>query len=380
MHAAMTHRRRSRRAVLRGGIATLAGTVLPAVPLSGCESDEPDTIAAFLDDTVPADSSGTLIAALNQQLVLCRGWGDADRDSGVPAGCDTVYDVMSMTKQFTAAAILKLQMQGKLTVTDLISTHLGAAPPDKRGITVQQLLTHTAGLVDVLGDDYAVLSRDEVIAAAMASPLRTAPGRAHHYSNVGYSLLAAIIEEASDQSYEKYLAEQLFHPAGMDRTGYILPNWPDRDVAVEYDAQGTSHGQPFDHPWDDDGPYWNLRGNGGLLSTARDIFRWHRALLGDDVLDQRAKDELFTARVREEPGGDTFYAYGWVIADLTGHTVAWHNGGNGLSYGEIARTTDGNAMVFWITNQARSNRKHWDLEQLGPQITEGVLTRLLSEP
>jgi CubicO group peptidase (beta-lactamase class C family) len=161
-----------------------------------------------------------------------------------------------------------------------------------------------------------------MIAGAFASELRTRPGARYYYSNLGYSLLAAIIEKASGTGYEDYLAQELFAPAGMTQTGYVLPDWNPDAVAVEYDAQDRPQGRPDDHPWATDGPYWNLRGNGGLLSTAGDLGRWLLALEGDDVLDERAKADLFRPRVLEEPGGETRYAYGWVVAQTPFGTVA----------------------------------------------------------
>ena len=127
----------------------------------------------------------------------------------------------------------------------------------------------------------------------------------------------------------------------MTQTGYVLPDWQPEQVAIEYDADGVAQGRPFDHPWADDGPYWNLRGNGGLLSTASDMFRWHLALEGDEVLDERAKQELFEPRVLEEPGGDsrTTPTAGSCSTPTYGR-VLWHNGGNGWSYAEFARLPD----------------------------------------
>ena len=340
---------------------------------------EPSTqaIERLLEAKLPEGSSGTLVAALDGEMVVCQGWGLADREAEVSADCDTAYDIMSMTKQFTAAAILKLQMQGKLAVTDPISTYVGEVPADKRAITVQQLLTHTSGLVEILGGDYEPLTRAGMVAGAIGSELQSEPGDEHHYSNLGYSLLAAIIEEASGMGYEEYLSEHLFAPAGMTQTGYVLPDWRPDQVAVEYDAEGVPHGRPFEHPWADDGPYWNLRGNGGLLSTAGDMFRWHRALEGEQVLDEQALEELFEPRVLEEPGGGTYYGYGWVVQDSDDGRILWHNGGNGWSYGEIARAPDAGAMVFWATNQYRSTTGDWNFESLGQAITGGVLKRLL---
>ena len=238
-----------------------------------------------------------------RRIVSCEGFGRADHAARVAASCDTVYDIGSLTKQFTAAAVVKLEMLGRLDVHDTIERWLGPVPPDKAGITVQQLLTHTAGLVDSLGDDYERLTRRQLVTQALASPLRTAPGTAYHYSNLGYSLLAVIIERASGPGYEEFLDLHLFRPAGMTQTGYTLPRWRRSDVAVEYDARGVGQGRPFDHPWAASGPWWNLRGNGGLLSTTSDMARWHQALLDHRVLDRGAQRELFRPRVPERPIG-----------------------------------------------------------------------------
>jgi CubicO group peptidase (beta-lactamase class C family) len=361
-------------------LAALAALVL----LSSCGEDpttpaptpSPTANGVFSSSDAPEGTGGTLVAALEGEIVTCEGWGLADHESGVQAGCDTVYDIGSMTKQFTAAAILKLERQGELRVIDPIDRYLPDVPADKREITVQQLLTHTAGLIASLGSDYDPLSRADLIARAFSSELRSPPGSRHHYSNVGYSLLTAIVEEASGMGYEEYLSEHLLGPAGMTQTGYVLPDWQPEQVAVEYDAEGVAQGRPFDHPWADDGPWWNLRGNGGLLSTAGDMFRWHRALEGDDVLDEQAKHDLFEPRVLEEPGGGSYYAYGWVVFDSDHSRVLWHNGGNGWSYGEVARLPESGAMVFWVTNQYRGTGE-WNLERNGSALTQGVLERLL---
>lgn len=359
-------------------IAGLAGLATLAVHAASIDASAapPDTVATTagggIDDLFPDGASGSLVVVRGDELVSCRGWGESDRSAGVAATCDTVYDVMSMTKQFTAAAVLALQMEGRVSVADPITAFVDDVPADKQDITIHQLLTHTAGFVEILGDDYDPLSRPDLVSAALASELQSAPGTEYLYSNVGYSLLAVIIEEASGTSYEQYLASRLFEPAGMTHTGYVLPDWDNRDVAVEYDADGTPQGRPFDHPWADDGPYWNLRGNGGLLSTARDMSRWHVALTGDEVLDAEAKRQLFAPAVLEEPGGDTWYGYGWVLADPDGG-LAWHNGGNDWSYGEIARSPDGSMAVFWATNQVRSSDPAWDLDELSGDITEAAL-------
>jgi CubicO group peptidase (beta-lactamase class C family) len=334
-------------------------------------------IERFLDHTLPKRASGTLVAAREGELLHCQGFGMANRKARRGATCDTVYDIGSNTKQFTAAAILKLEMMGKVRVTDRIGKHIGPVPADKREITLHQLLAHTSGLVDSLGGDYQRQTRGKLLARALRSKLQAPPGAEHHYSNVGYSVLAAIVEKVSGIGYEEFLAENVFAPAGMTQTGYVLPHWERDRVAVEYDPSGKRRGKPFDHPWADDGPYWNLRGNGGLLSTARDMFRWHVALQGTEILDQRAKRKLFKPYGREEAGGDYYYGYGWVIRRTNAGTVAWHNGGNGWSYSELARVLDAGVLVFWVTNRYANDAAGWNLEERGARLTEGVARRVL---
>nr|WP_062339270.1 serine hydrolase domain-containing protein [Herbidospora sakaeratensis] len=345
--------------------AALAGVLLSTAPVH-------PRIEAFLDRTLPTGPGGTVAVARHGTLVHCAGFGLADREAGTRAGCDTAYDVMSITKQFTAAAIMKLQMAGKLRTTDRISVHLGRVPADKRLITVRHLLTHTSGLTD-LGDDYDPVSRDTMVRRALTSPLRSVPGTEFHYSNVGYSLLAAVVEKASGRSYEQFLAERLFAPAGMTSTGYVLPRWAPGQIAVEYDRDGERRGRPTEHPWAADGPYWYLRGNGGMLSTARDMYRWHRALEGDTILSRKAKAEMFRARVLVDRTAKLYYAYGWGVFPRTEFgRVAEHDGGNDWSYGDLARSLDKGVMVFWITNHAYRQGR-WNLEELNGELTPGLL-------
>jgi CubicO group peptidase (beta-lactamase class C family) len=344
------------------------GPTESAGPTEPAESTE-----SILGDALPPGSSGALVAGRGATMDLCQGWGGPDPASGEAAGCDTVFDIGSMTKQFTAAAIVRLDMDGLLKFSDPLADHLPDVPADKRSVTIEQLLTHSSGFLDSLGSDDEPLTRDAFLREALGSELLSSPGTTYLYSNVGYSLLTAVIEEASGQDYEAYLAEHLFTPAGMTSTGYLLPDWAKDQVAAQYDAEGRSHGTPLDQPWADDGPYWNLRGNGGLLSTPRDMFRWHVALLDDVVLDEDAKRELFEPRVREEPD-ETYYAYGWVVDDPEDPSILWHNGGNGWSYGEVARDPAGDTFVFWVAN--RSAGDGWDLGEDGGGITSALFERL----
>lgn len=298
--------------------------------------------------------SGVLFVAKDGQIVLNNGYGLANKEDKIPYSADTVFDIGSITKQFTGAAILKLEMQGKLRTTDKISKYFKDVPADKADITLHQLLTHSAGFVDGLGRDYEKLTRDELIQKALASKLQYAPGEKHEYSNLGYSLLGAIIEMVTGKSYERYLRENLFKPAGMNKTGYMIPKWKREDLAVGYSRKdGSRWGTPVDHLWDKDGPFWNLRANGGLLSTAEDLYKWHLALEGEKVLSKAAKEKYYTPHIAEEPGGSSFYGYGWVIQKTgRGTKVIWHNGGNPYFFADFRRYVDDDVVIILATNSA----------------------------
>ncbi len=365
----------------------VAGLTIGALVLASCGEDGSDSFAPvalaasdaavdeFLAGVWPEGASGTVAAVRDGELVHCEGFGLSDVAGGIEAGCDTVYDVMSMTKQFTAAAILKLEMLGKLRVSDPLSRFVDGVPRDKRPITLHHLLTHTAGLPDALGDDYEPVSRGQMLAGALDARLQSRPGPEHHYSNLGYSVLAAVVEIASGMSYEEFLHEELFEPAGMTQTGYALPDWNPDDVAVEFDREGEPQGRPYDHPWADDGPYWNLRGNGGLLSTPRDMAAWLIALGGVEVLDRAAKQKMFTPHVPEVEGSDSYYGYGWTITEVRGGGIATHNGGNGWSFGRIASSLESPLGVFWISNHAHQDGQ-WNLDRLDRRLTLGLAESL----
>jgi CubicO group peptidase (beta-lactamase class C family) len=296
--------------------------------------------------------SGVLFVAKDGKIVLDKGYGLADREKTTPYSAETVFDIGSITKQFTGAAILKLEMQGKLSTSDKISKYFKDIPRDKADITLHQLLTHSAGLMgDVGTGDYEKMTRDEIIGKVMASKLLSAPGEKHEYSNVSYSLLAAIIEIVTGKPYEHFLHDQLFKPAGMKETGYLIPKWKRENLAVGYKKEASRWGTPIEQVWDKDGPYWNLRGNGGILSTVGDLYKWHLALEGEKLLSKAAKEKYFAPHIKEQPEAVSFYGYGWVTQKTRrGTNVIWHNGGNPYFGADFRRYVDENTVVIVATN------------------------------
>ena len=314
------------------------------------DGDLSSKLEQYLSRLAKLGFSGTVLVAKDGKVLLEKGYGMADRERKIPMAADSVISIGSITKQFTAAAILKLEMAGKLRVDEPIGRFFPGAPPEKAAITIHQLLTHSAGLESDYGPtDYEAVSRDEIIRRVMAAPLRTPPGKQYFYSNAGYSLLAAIVEILSGQSYETYLRDNLFVPAGMKATGYKVA-WRDGQVAHGY-VDGKDWGTILDKPWDKDGPYWNLRGNGGIHSTAGDMYRWHLALEGDKILSKAAKEKYFKPYVPEGPEGQSYYAYGWAIFETPRKTrLVAHNGGNGVFAADFRRYVDENVVIYAASN------------------------------
>ncbi|GHC83926.1 serine hydrolase [Streptomyces flavofungini] len=344
-----------------------------------------DQIQDVVTAELPKGPGVTILAARGSGVVYCESFGSADRARGIRCGRDTVYDIASNTKQFTAAAVLKLEMDGRVHVRDRLGDLLPDLPPHIRPLTVHQLLTHTSGLPEFLpdryGDDYTPLTRAEMLKALAHTEPLSRPGQAFHYSNLGYSLLAAIIEERSGTTYERFLADRLFHPAGLKKTGSVRPRWSESDIAVEYDEKGRPAGRPNEQPWAPDGPHWNLRGNGGMLSTATDLLRWHVALNGSEVLSADARRKMFTPHAFEDEASEDglAYGYGWALAPGTdGRRIAWHTGQSqvGGSYSEIVRSVDGEALAVVATNYSTRKGK-WAIGDL--DLARKIVRLLLKE-
>lgn len=343
----MRHIRVSLLVVVLAGVAALAQS-----PGLSPDARKLEIIDQFLTGLSADGFSGSVLVSDGTNM-LRKCYGLADRARAIRCDENTAFDIGSVTKQFTGAAVLKLEMQGKLAVTDRIDRFLKDAPPDKGVITVHQLLTHSSGLPPAVGGDYEVLSRDAFLKRVWSTPLAGRPGNAYEYSNVGYSVLAALVEMVSGQSYEHYLREQLFTPAGMTHTGYRLPAWGPTQVAVGYRGE-SAWGKPNEKPWDTTGPYWNLLGNGGILSTTGDLFRWHQALLGDSILNAPAKTKYYTRHIEEGAGAGTFYGYGWALFPTPRNTtLITHNGGNGIFFADVLRYVDEKVTIIFLTNAAR---------------------------
>lgn len=293
--------------------------------------------------------SGSVLVAWKGQ-VFKKGYGYGERENKIAFTPQTISCIGSVTKQFTGAAILKLEMMGKLSVQDPISKYFPNVPADKQSITLHHLLTHSAGFPGAIGDDYASINAEAFVKTAMDYPLVFKPGSAYEYSNVGYSLLGIIVEQVSKESYEVFLNKNLFKPAGMTQTGYVIPKWKAENVATGYRGE-RNWGKINEKNWASDGPYWHLRANGGILSNVEEMYKWHQALLGDKILSQAAKTKYYGRHIEEGEGAGSYYGYGWAIFPTPRKTtLIAHNGGNGIYFCDFLRYVDEDVTVIFMTN------------------------------
>lgn len=321
-----------------------------------------DQLNAYLQKAANNGWSGSVLVASKGSILLENGFGDADRDAKRRQTAETIFSIGSVTKQFTAAAIMKLVEAGKLSTDDPLSKFFKEAPTDKAGITVHQLLTHTAGFPGAIGDDYDNLNAEQFAKLAFETPLNAVPGEVYDYSNVGYSLLGIIVERVSGMGYEAFLREKLWLPTGMKRTGYLAPGFKKAELAVGY-RNGERWGTAMDRPWLPEGPGWHLRANGGVLSTVGDMYRWYLALRNGVVLKKELVDKMWSPLVAEDPEGHSHYGHGWVVQQVEGRRIIWHNGGNSV-YNAIM-TFDPEKDLCII---ASSNSNDWVSDDISLQI------------
>jgi CubicO group peptidase (beta-lactamase class C family) len=269
--------------------------------------------------------TGAVLVARDGRVVFSRGYGKANVELGVPNTTQTKFRLGSITKQFTAAAILLLQEQGKLSVRDSICKYVDNCPVAWNEITIHHLLSHTGGVPnftsfpDYLPNMMMPVTTADMIARFRDKPLEFKPGEKWSYSNSGYFLLGVIVEKVSGESYESFLQKNIFGPLGLAATGYdhfetILPN-----RATGYSmAKGKIINSSF---LDMSQPY----SAGSLYSTVDDLFRWNEALFGGKVLSAKSL-EAMTTPVKNN------YGYGLGVSAISGRKSVSHGGGiNGFS-------------------------------------------------
>lgn len=308
-----------------------------------------------------AGFTGSLLIAVDGEIVLHEGYGWANSNHTVPVTTQTPYWIASITKQFTAAAILKLEEQGRLTVNDPIQKFIQGMPEDTRSITLHQLLTHTAGLRQNYAAD-GIIDRDEAVRAILAEPLQSPPGEGFGYSNDAYNLLAALISIISGEIYETYLRRELFEPAGLGQTGF----WGSATHAGV--AEITKLVSPEVRQ-----PNWGFRGAVGIHSTPGDLYHWYLELQANRVLSQASRQKALSPHVTLREGEHA--GYGWFLTCTPwGSTKIWTRGTEDFGHNAILVAYPEEKVVL----SAASNAGDWDgiafSRRLVENLEEGIFT------
>jgi CubicO group peptidase (beta-lactamase class C family) len=274
------------------------------------------------------EMSGVAVAARNGITVAEHVGGMADRDLGVACTPETRFQIASVSKQFTAAAVLLLAGESRLSLDDPVGRWLGGCPPTWAAITIHHLLTHTAGLGHWQDfpalDLYQPIEPERELGIFQREPLLSAPGSRYHYSSPGYVLLAWIVEQAGGQPYASFLADRIFGPLGLrNASAGDPPGGP--GMAHGYDA-----GQPV--------PSFELAtvglGAGDVWCTAADLRRWDQTVANGELLPASLRGAMLTARPVPASAGTrgdwsfTGYGYGWRVGTVAGRRAYFHTGDN----------------------------------------------------
>lgn len=271
------------------------------------------------------------VAVMREGKLLMQGtWGRADVEKNLEASPATVYPIGSVSKEFTAALVLKLVDRGRVSLTDPIGKYLQGLNPELGGVTIEQLLNHTSGIPrDVRNPDnrFESMSLDALIQMAARATLATKPGTAHAYSNAGYMLLGALVEKAGGKPYGVALLDDIAAPLGLKTLTWCGD--PKPGVATGYMlSDGKLAPPPGMH-------HSQLLGAGGVCTTAADLVRWRHALHGGRVLSAKSYADMTTPRGPAVAGNYGFGLYArpaqwgdWAIVGggqaLSGHTAELH--------------------------------------------------------
>ncbi len=331
-------------------------------------------IDTYLESSVKNGFSGVVLVSKKEEIILSKGYGWADRKNKIPNSPSTVFNIGSVTKQFTASAILKLVEQGKIKTSDKISTYFAQTPIDKSDISIHQLLTHTSGVSNRTGGfRYDEASKEQFLKEFFVSELQSKPGTEHLYANANYIMLTAIIESVSGQTYNSFLNEYLFEPSQMKSTGY---------KSINFNTDRLAHGYYYnrnDEEWTDWGTtqqhlphnqkHWYSIGKGDIHSTVEDLYKWHVALKNNVVLASETRLVQETPYVAENDEMTSFYGYGWAISQSNRNTnIVAHNGSNGLYFADFVRFIDDDVVVIYMTNVFLGRESEYVAREIGKMI------------
>lgn len=325
-----------------------------------------ETISNILDTYMKAlaenrNFHGSVLVAKEGKVLLNKGYEFADLDQNTMNKSQTKFAIGSITKQFTAMAIMQLSEKGLINVNDNLSKYLPDFPNGEL-ITIHNLLTHSSGLVDYLGliefDKVVLDNKDamDILSIVENEGLMFNPGEAFNYSNTNYLILGILVEKLSGMSYEDYLQKNIFDPVNMENTGICYGK--DNEI---HDATAYS-GFLESAPIDDEGLLQIAYGAGNIYSTVEDLYRWDQALKTEKLVKGETLNQIFSEHVAMPGAGS--YGYGWMIVDSGVGKMIFH-GGNTLGFtANLIRFIDIDMTIIIL-----SNNGYYDLTALTNSLT-----------
>ncbi len=307
---------------------------------------------AIVQAEIQPHAPGAAVAVVqNGSVIHANGYGLADVEWNVPIGTDTVFRLASVSKQFTATAIMMLAEQGKLSVSDPLTRFLPKYPMSGHTVTVEQLLNHTSGIFSYTSDpEFGTKMRRDLTPQQLCDefskiPFDFKPGTRYAYNNSGYVLLGMIIEQVSGMSYADFIQEHIFKPLGMKQSYYLStePIIPKRASGYQPTPDGGYMNAPFLS-------MTQPHAAGSLGSTVNDLVLWDGALRENTLISAETLQQMYTAGTLED-GSRIDYGYGWGIRQYQGKAVAEHSGGiNGFNT-FIARFYEDGVTVIVLSNR-----------------------------
>jgi D-alanyl-D-alanine carboxypeptidase len=310
-----------------------------------------------VDDFVKTEMDRHQIPGLALKLIRAgeetksAAYGLANVELQSPVRAETVFEIGSLTKQFTAACILLLAQEGRLSVDHKISQHLADTPPGWSNITIRHLLTHTSGIRNYTGlDGFELakhLTQPQFIKAVAAIPLDFAPGEQAKYCNSGYNLLGFIIENVSGKSYWSFLAERIWGPLGMASS-------TNRDPALVIRNRAHGYVRRKGVLYNRDSDLTDVFSAGAIVSTAGDLAKWNAALDSDKLLTVSTRAQMWTAGKLND-GKECPYGYGWRISQVDGRKNIGHSGSTSGFSASLQRFPDEKLTVIVLCNSDEPN-------------------------
>lgn len=338
---------RARRVLPRFLAAWLGLLVLQPVVLPAVAEEEQDDLGAALSAAFEREAAdafrGVALVVKGEEVLFQQVGGFADLKKK-PVTRDHLFDIGSLSKPFTAAAILKLQERNKLSIDDPIARHLKGVPKDKRAITIRHLLAHTSGLPRATNLKPGSQSkRKAAVDEFLALPLQSPPGERFAYSNVGYQLLAVIVEIVGRTDFERFVQKKVLAPARLKRTTLVGGKAVDSEHATL--RKGKVGDRVMQTAIGDFPSGWGRKGTTGVLSTANDLLAWDVALRAGKVLDDESR-KAWATPVSEE------YGLGWYVQlDERAGPCLFHSGGVEGYRSYIARYPDHETVVIVLGDE-----------------------------